>query len=138
MPRLLNPFSLLERRVLFAPQRDLRGTPEHVGLFYEDIFPVTTDGLRLHGWNMPGESDVVWIIFHGNGGNISVRLDQYQEIQRRYGASVIVIDYRGYGLSEGVPSETGFYDDSLTTYRLVRQIYPQKKSCFSVDLWVEQ
>jgi fermentation-respiration switch protein FrsA (DUF1100 family) len=26
-----------------------------------------------------------------------------------------------------VPSETGFYDDSLTTYRLVRQIYPQKK-----------
>ncbi len=127
MPRLLNPFSLLERRVLFAPQRDLRGTPEHVGLCYEDIFPVTTDGLRLHGWNMPGESDVVWIIFHGNGGNISVRLDQYQEIQRRYGASVIAIDYRGYGLSEGVPSGTGFYDDSLTTYRLVRQIYPQKK-----------
>ena len=107
---ILCPFSRLERQLLFVPERSFRGTPEHVGLAFEDIFPVTSGGVKLHGWHIPGKSTkVAWLIFHGNGGNISVRLDQYAEINRRYGASVVAIDYRGYGRSEGVPSETGFY-----------------------------
>ena len=122
------PFSSLERRLLFVPERSFRGTPEHVGLAFEDIFPVTSDGVKLHGWHMPGESTkVVWLIFHGNGGNISVRLDQYAVIHQRYGASVVAIDYRGYGLSEGEPSETGLYADALAAYELVRELHPGKK-----------
>ena len=110
------------------PERSFRGTPEHVGLVFEDIFPVASDGVRLHGWHMPGGSeDVVWLIFHGNGGNISVRLDQYAEIHRRYDASIFAIDYRGYGRSEGGPSETGFYADALAAYELVRELHPGKK-----------
>jgi pimeloyl-ACP methyl ester carboxylesterase len=50
----------------------------------------------------------MWLIFHGNGENINLQLDPYQEIHRRYGASIVVIDYWGYGRSEGVPSERGF------------------------------
>ena len=110
------------------PERALRGTPEHIGLEFSDVFPVTTDGVKLHGWNIPGTSpDVVWLIFHGNGGNISVRLDQYQEIHRRYGASILAIDYRGYGRSEGVPSERGFYADALTAHKLATELHPGKK-----------
>ena len=127
----MNPLSWLkwlERQVLFVPERALRGTPEHAGLEFDDVFPVTADGVKLHGWHMPGPSpDVVWLIFHGNGGNISVRLDQYQEIHRRYGASIMAVDYRGYGRSGGVPSEPGFYADALAAYKLAVNLHPGKK-----------
>ena len=123
-----NPLKWLERQALFVPERSLRGTPEHVGLEFDDVFPVTADGVKLHGWNIPGPSpDVVWLIFHGNGGNISIRLDQYQEIHRRYGAAILAIDYRGYGRSEGVPSERGFYADALAAYNLATELHPGKK-----------
>lgn len=121
------PLSWLERQLLFAPERSFRGTPEHVGLPFENVFPVASDGVQLHGWHILGESDVVWLIFHGNGGNIGVRLDQYAEVHQRYGASVIAIDYRGYGRSSGVPSETGFYSDALAAYDLARILHPGKK-----------
>jgi uncharacterized protein len=125
---MTNPFTWLERQVLFVPERSLRGTPEHVGLEYTDVFPVTADGVKLHGWHMPGGSaGAVWLIFHGNGGNVSVRLDQYQEIHRRYDASIIAIDYRGYGRSEGEPSEKGFYADALATLQLAKDLHPGKK-----------
>ena len=125
---ILWPFSRLERQLLFVPERSFRGTPEHVGLAFEDIFPVAPGGVKLHGWHITGKSTkVAWLIFHGNGGNISVRLDQYAEINRRYGASVVAIDYRGYGRSEGVPSETGFYADALAAYELACELHPGKQ-----------
>ncbi|MCI0870854.1 MAG: alpha/beta fold hydrolase [Chloroflexi bacterium] len=128
MPGIGNPILWLERQLLFAPESSFRGTPEHVGLPFENIFPVASDGVRLHGWHMPGKSpDVVWLIFHGNGGNISVRLDQYAEIHRRYDTSIIAIDYRGYGRSDGVPSEKGFYADALAAFELARELHPGKK-----------
>ncbi len=122
-----NPFSWLERQALFMPELSLRGTPEHVGLEFDDVFPVASDGVKLHGWHMPGASEVVWLIFHGNGGNISVRLDQFQELHRHYGASILAVDYRGYGRSEGSPSEVGFYADALAAYKLAVQLHPGKK-----------
>ena len=122
------PFSWLERKLLFAPERSFRRTPEHVGLPFENVFPVTSDGVRLHGWHIRGDSpDVVWLILHGNGGNISVRLDQYAEINRRYNASIIAIDYRGYGRSDGVPSEKGFFADALAAFELAGELHPGKK-----------
>jgi fermentation-respiration switch protein FrsA (DUF1100 family) len=131
--RLLHPFSWLEQKALFYPERSFRGDPGHVGLEFDDIFPVAADGVKLHGWHMPARSEnartsgVVWLIFHGNGGNISVRLDQYKELHRRYGAPVIAIDYRGYGKSEGEPSERGFYADALATYEFARKLYTDRK-----------
>jgi len=135
----LNPFGWLERKVLFVPERSFRGNPGHVGLEYTDIFPVapsgpgrTTREVKLHGWHMPFESSSgspvpVWLILHGNGGNISVRLDQYKAIRDRYEASLVAIDYRGYGKSEGTPSEQGFYADALAAYELTQQLHPNSK-----------
>lgn len=130
--RYLNPLAWLEQKALFTPERSFRGNPEHVGLEYSDIFPVTDDGVKLHAWHMPvvspdSEENAVWLILHGNGGNISVRLDQYQEIHRRYKAPIIAFDYRGYGKSEGTPSENGFYADALAAFRATRQLYPNSK-----------
>ena len=142
IPKQLNPFAWLERKALFAPERSFRGNPDHVGLEYADIFPVANDGVRLHGWHMPASAssesrNAVWLILHGNGGNISVRLDQYKAIRDRYGASIIAIDYRGYGKSEGSPLKAVF---TLMHWRLTNfsklRTQKTKKSCLDV-LWVE-
>ncbi len=122
-----HPFKWLERKALYVPELSFRGTPEHVGLEYNDVFPVAADGVKLHGWHIPGSSDVVWLIFHGNGGNIGVRLDQYKTIHNRYGASIVAVDYRGYGRSEGEPSEPGFYADALAAYWLATELHPGKR-----------
>ena len=128
---LLHPFKWLGQKALFVPEKSFRGTPKHVGLEYEDVHPETADGVRLHGWHIPRPNDAtrnpVWLILHGNGGNISVRLDQYKEIHRRHAAGIVALDYRGYGQSEGVPSEEGLYADALAAYEYTRKLYPGEK-----------
>jgi fermentation-respiration switch protein FrsA (DUF1100 family) len=107
----------IERRFIYLPERTLKGTPAHIGLEYEDVRFRAVDGARLHGWWVPGRTPAAWLFFHGNGGNISARLDQLLDIHRRIGAGVFTFDYRGYGLSEGVPSEEGTLLDAQAALR---------------------
>ncbi len=107
----------LERSLAYFPELTLKGTPEHVALNYEDLWLKTDEGNRVHAWWIPGPEVFsgprpTWIYFHGNGGNISARLDGYRAIHRRVGANVLAVDYRGFGLSPGKPSEHGTYADA--------------------------
>ena len=62
----------------------------------------------------PAQKRVLMLITHGNGGNISVRLDQYREFVDRFRyIDVFALEYRGYGLSEGSPSEEGIAMDAV-------------------------
>ena len=70
------------------------------------------DGVELHGWFVPGTSDLTWVWFHGNAGNISHRVDNLVEVHKRLGVAVFIFDYRGYGRSQGTPSEKGTYLDA--------------------------
>ena len=93
-----------------SPGADLR--PEQVGLVGEDVFLETQDGVRIHGFWLPAEGATRAVLFlHGNAGNASHRLPNAAELVR-LGAHVLLLDYRGYGLSEGRPSEAGVYDDA--------------------------
>jgi fermentation-respiration switch protein FrsA (DUF1100 family) len=78
---------------------------------------VTDDGLKLHGWlfraSGPNRPLVIWC--HGNGGNITDRADVAARLTRR-GLSVLLFDWRGYGRSEGKPSENGLYHDAEAAY----------------------
>ncbi|MCK8515507.1 alpha/beta hydrolase [Methylonatrum kenyense] len=95
-----------------VPGRELTATPERIGLDYEDVTLETPDGLRLHGWFLPHEKPRGTLLFlHGNAGNISHRLDSL-EIFHELGLEVLIIDYRGYGQSEGRPSEPGLQQDA--------------------------
>ena len=77
----------------------------------------TEDGETLHGWFVPAAMDTerTVLIFHGNAGNISHRLDTLQ-VWHRLGFNSLIIDYRGYGNSSGEPSEEGLYTDARTAW----------------------
>ena len=106
---------LFQDRMVFLsnlPGRALTATPEDAGFDYEDVTLETSDGLKLHGWYVPAaQTRGVVLFLHGNAGNISHRLDSIA-IFRELGLDTLIIDYRGYGQSQGKPSEQGTYLDA--------------------------
>ena len=91
---------MIDRRFIFYPQRELVATPAELGLTFEDVRFPASDGVGLHGWYVPGEGDVTWLWFHGNGGNISHRLENLTLFHNNLGVNIFLIDYRGYGIIE--------------------------------------
>ena len=98
------------------PGRELDATPEAIGLQFEDVTLEASDGVKVHGWFVPGESERVLLYFHGNAGNISHRLYSIRD-WHELGLSVLIIDYRGYGQSEGKPTEKGLYRDGEAAWQ---------------------
>ncbi len=78
-----------------------------------DVTFKTDDGLQLHGWlyRAAGEHAPLLVWMHGNGGNITERAPMAAELANR-GVSVLLFDWRGYGKSEGTPSEDALYHDA--------------------------
>jgi fermentation-respiration switch protein FrsA (DUF1100 family) len=102
----------LQDRMLYYPQKEIEGTPKDIGLDFEEVLLKTRDGVTIHAWYIPAKNERGFLLFcHGNAGNISHRLDSIQ-IFNRLGLSVLILDYRGYGRSEGKPSEEGTYLDA--------------------------
>lgn len=93
----------------------------------EDVQLTAADGVRLHGWYCtprvgraggalePVEARATLLYLHGNGGNISHRYDFLNELVG-LPANVLIIDYRGYGKSEGSPSKEGLYLDARAAW----------------------
>jgi fermentation-respiration switch protein FrsA (DUF1100 family) len=87
-------------------------TPARLGLAFEDVRLRTADGETLAGWWVPARGATrAALVFNGNAGNITHRLDYLQPLQRM-GYSVLLFDYRGYGASSGRPGEQGTYRDA--------------------------
>jgi len=113
--------TLLQKRVIYHPARELELTPDRIGLTYEDVFLETSDGIAIHGWYVPApEARTALLFLHGNAGNISHRLDNVARLHER-GITVFIIDYRGYGLSRGTPSEQGLYADARAALSFLRK-----------------
>ena len=97
--------------------REVAVTPAAHGLPYEDVSIRTQDGETLNAWWVPApEPRGAVVLFHGNAGNISHRID-YARMFRALGYSTLLVDYRGYGKSTGSPSEEGTYRDALASWR---------------------
>ena len=112
--------ALLDRHFIYFPEKDIVETPGDAGLEYEDVFFSASDEVSLHGWWVPGDGEITWLWFHGNAGNIGHRVDNLGAFVRRLGVNVFIFDYRGYGRSEGSPSEKGTYLDSEAALAYVR------------------
>ena len=116
----LRQTNVLDRHFIFFPERDLAGDPGQAGLEFEDVFFAASDGVRLHGWFVPGESRTTLVWFHGNAGNIGHRVDNLSLLHRRTDLSIFIFDYRGYGRSEGNISEEGTYLDGQAALDYIR------------------
>lgn len=104
-------------RFVYYPTREHDGgTPATIGLAYDDVRLTAADGVHLHAWFVPGRAQgPTLVFFHGNAGNISHRLEKLA-ILHGLGAAVLLLDYRGYGQSEGRPDEAGTYRDAEAAY----------------------
>lgn len=111
MPRLA------DRLVYFPVREHDGGTPARLGLAYDDVRLTAGDGVPLHAWWVPHTDAAPAVLFlHGNAGNISHRLDKLA-VLHALGASVLLLDYRGYGASGGEPDEPGLYRDAEAAWR---------------------
>ena len=112
-------FRNFELRSIFFPTKDFSEVPDSFGFEHEDIFLKTRDGLKINAWFVPAKESYATkhtILFsHGNGGNISHRISKIA-ILNQLGLNVFIYDYRGYGKSEGRPSEAGIYLDAQAAY----------------------
>jgi pimeloyl-ACP methyl ester carboxylesterase len=111
-----------QNRLIFFPSSQIQITPDEIGLDYEDIWIsiVNKKGEQqnIHGWWIPNYSpnSSVLLYLHGNGYNISANLGR-AELFHQLGFSVFLIDYRGYGRSEGeFPTEMTVYQDAQLAY----------------------
>lgn len=107
----------VQGRLLYFPTRAIEATPADAGLAYEEVGLRAADGVRLQAWYVPAPGDRGTILFfHGNGGNLSHRLDTLR-LLHRLGWSTLILSYRGYGRSEGTPTERGTYLDAEAAWR---------------------
>jgi uncharacterized protein len=118
---LVLAMSLMENRLLYFPVRQLDASPADYGLPYEELRVTTSEGVRLHGWWIQAGGHRVVLLFHGNAGNVSHRLDRARLFAERLGVDLFLVDWRGYGRSEGKPSEAGLYRDGLAIYDAARE-----------------
>jgi len=135
---------LLERSFVFFPLRYPAGVwdPALLGVEAEEVWFEAADGASLHGWwiEARGEAPVsgspVLLWSHGNAGNLTHRAPHSGALARQ-GLSVFLFDYRGYGRSEGRPSEEGLYLDSEAAYAYLtegRGIPPERLILLGVSL----
>jgi fermentation-respiration switch protein FrsA (DUF1100 family) len=121
--------SRLAPAMLYHPEPlgDAEANPAAWGLVAaEEVRFRTSDELALHGWWIPAEATDrsvacgAAVYYHGNAGNLAGRA-AIGESMSRLGLDVLLVDYRGYGRSEGRPSEEGLYLDGEAAYRYVRE-----------------
>ena len=117
---LVSGCGIIEKRILYSPKSssefwDYPTACETNGLDFQDVFFCSEDGVRLHGWFVaPTETAPQHCILfsHGRTGNISSFKTQLLEFVRTHQVAVFAYDYRGYGKSQGRPSEDGLYLDA--------------------------
>jgi pimeloyl-ACP methyl ester carboxylesterase len=122
-----------QSNMVFMPSKDVLETPKSIGLKFEDIQITTKDNVNLSAWFVPAKDHDsigkgVILFCHGNGGNIGNRVS-YLPIFKDLGLATFLFDYRGYGKSEGQPSEEGTYKDVEAAWQYLtqeRKIPPQK------------
>jgi fermentation-respiration switch protein FrsA (DUF1100 family) len=112
-----------ERSMAFFPFRGEAETPAQYGIDFTPLDIPTPDDERLRAWWLPADRPRAQVIyFHGNGGNLSLWCPIIVGV-RRQELSLLAVDYRGYGMSTGSPSERGLYRDvDATLERFYREL----------------
>lgn len=133
-----------QSQMIFLPSPELSTTPADFQVDYEDVWlPLSVGGGKveqIHGWWIPSSSTAsknVLLFLHGNTGNMGVNVGQLARLYR-LGFSVLSIDYRGYGRSQGrFPSESRVYEDAEVAWNYLindRGVSPENLIIYGYSL----
>jgi fermentation-respiration switch protein FrsA (DUF1100 family) len=108
-----SPLLPIERSLVFQPAKYPTGDWAPPGLAFEDAWFTARDGTNLHGWYLAHPQPRGTALFcHGNAGHVADWSDALQALHVQHRLAVLSFDYRGYGRSEGEPSEEGILQDA--------------------------
>lgn len=121
---LLITFTLVNtgcQRAFFYPNQDHFWDPQRVGAEYEEVYFESADGVMLHGWFLPAQTEKptgTVLHLHGNAQNISTHIVSVWWLPR-HGFNVFTFDYRGFGHSQGKPDFAGVHKDATAAIETV-------------------
>jgi hypothetical protein len=106
----------IESQSFFYPLKNIEYTPDSIKLPFKNVYIKTQDNIQINGWFIPcSHAKYTILFFHGNAGNIGLRLEKIR-LLHDMNMNIFIIDYRGYGNSQGRPSEQGLYSDAKAAY----------------------
>jgi len=112
--------SLLQEVAVFHPSKELRYTPDYFNIEYKNVFVDVGGNVALNGWFlMNPKASSTLLFFHGNAGNIADRLTKLDYFYQ-LGLNVFIIDYRGFGQSQGFSTVTNMKKDAVKIYDYLR------------------
>ena len=119
---------LLQERLIFYPQPLSEAALADIGTKFpkgQNVFAQAADGTRLHAWHLPGPPGAPLVVyFGGNAEEVSWMLDEVKEAPN---VGWLLVDYRGYGGSEGSPTEAALVADAQLWYD---RFAPQAKKIY--------
>jgi fermentation-respiration switch protein FrsA (DUF1100 family) len=108
-----SPTAKFESRGIYQPAKYPKGEWAQTDVLVQDAHFAAADGTKLHGWyaahtQPKGHA----LLLHGNAGNVTLLSQTLRTLNRRHNLAVLALDYRGFGKSEGTPTESGLYQDA--------------------------
>ncbi len=126
-----------EKKQIFYPEKHVSMTPGMLSMQFDEVTLVTQDKVKINGWFIPADKPAATLIFcHGNAGNIGDRVSGLKHLHD-LGINIFIFDYRGFGKSEGEPSEEGTYRDALAAVDYLKtrkDVDPNKLICYGESL----
>ena len=126
-----------QSNMVFYPLTEMDSTPKDWGLSYDDVALRLEDKTKISTWYVPHpQAEKTILFFHGNGGNISHRGDSIY-IFHKLKFNVLIIDYPGYGDSDGSPSESGLYQSADAAWQYLisdKKVKPENITIFGRSL----
>lgn len=108
-----SPLASFEQSHVYVPAKYPYGQWHPEGLNFEDAWFDSADGTHLHGWFCPHEKPkAVALFLHGNAGNVTHTAESLRTLHDRHQVTAMSFDYRGFGRSDGIPSEAGVLADA--------------------------
>lgn len=112
---------VMQPKMIYYPAQQLAADPADIGLSFKEVTFETEDDHQLHGWFVSADEKALTVLYcHGNAGNISGRLETLR-LLHSLGLNIFIFDYRGYGKSEGTPTEQGTYTDARAAWHYLTE-----------------